>query len=68
MKHDDRCTITNVNNDTNVIADIMEYREGKYLTVVVMGAKIRLQWNEKHKKFMGSVAGMEFESLGPRYY
>ena len=68
MRHDDYCTVINSNNGVEIDAYVSEYSSGKYLTVIINGVKLRLQWNVKRNLFIGNMAGLDFESLGPKIY
>ena len=68
MRYDDNCTVINSNNGVEIDAYVSDYRPEKYLTVIVNGVKLKLQWNIKRNRFIGKMAGLDFESFGPKSY
>lgn len=65
MKYiEDTCEIICEDNGRKMVADILAFKEGQYLTVAVeKSLKIELRWNRKiYEGFMGK---MSFVSDGP---
>lgn len=55
-----------IDNNKSVDADILSFVDGKYLTVSINTVKVNLQYNEKHNIYVGSLGGLEFQSIGPK--
>ena len=65
MKYiEDTCEIICEDNGRKMVADILAFKEGQYLTVAVeKSLKIELRWNRKiYEGYMGK---MSFVSDGP---
>jgi len=53
-------------NET-VQAEVLEYRPGMILSVSIQRKiKLTLKYNERGGKYVGSMAGLEFTTLGPK--
>jgi hypothetical protein len=67
QRYEDWCELFCVDMDTTREADILNFREGSVLEVVVQQTmKIKLFWSLATKNYVGHAAGMEFTSYGPR--
>jgi hypothetical protein len=64
-RHSDKCTVTQVSSGRNVEAEVMQFNEGRNLTVV-MNKSVKLLMNWNGRVYEGRMAGMDFESLGPK--
>ena len=54
-----------VRNQNKVKAEVMDFRENKYLNVVInKSVKLPMIWNGR--MYEGRAAGMDFESKGPK--
>lgn len=61
----DTCTVINENNDREVPAEILSFKEGKMLTVSLnKSVKVTLAWNGRI--YEGRAGGMTFISTGPK--
>ena len=68
-EYEDRCAIHNTDHDKTVEVAVMDFKPQSKLTVSVQNSvKLVLTYDEKHKIYVGSQAGMEFTSQGPRGY
>lgn len=66
IKYENTCEVHCTDNDKTVIADVMNFREKDGLTVVIATNKIVMKYNGK--VYVGNLMGMEFTSLGPKFY
>jgi len=65
--HEDEVDIHCTDTGNTVRGDVISYNEGVYLEVsIARSFKINLQYNKQHKIYIGSHAGLEFQSNGPR--
>lgn len=64
-RHSDKCTVRQVSSNRNVEAEVMQFNEGRNLTVV-MNKSVKLLMNWNGRVYEGRMAGMDFESSGPR--
>ena len=65
VRHSDKCTVRQVSSNRNVEAEVMQFNEGRNLTVV-MNKSVKLLMNWNGRVYEGRMAGMDFESSGPR--
>lgn len=64
--YDDRCTIHNTDRDRTIDVEILEFSPEKRLVVSVeRSVKVNLPYDSNHRVYVGSMAGLEFTSLGP---
>jgi len=69
VEYADTCEIHNTDRDKTMTVDILDFRPEKKLVVSVQRSiKVTLTYNEYHKVYIGSMAGMEFTSNGPQEY
>lgn len=54
-----------LDNGMIVEADVLNWAEGKFLTVAIRTVRVNLQYNNSKKCYIGSTAGLEFQSDGP---
>lgn len=59
------CKLKNTNNDVEVDADVLEYKPGKML-VVSLNKSVKLILKHNGRAYVGSMAGIEFTSSGPK--
>ena len=64
-RHDNTCTVTQVSSKREMEAEVMQCNEGPNLTVV-MNKSVKLLMNWNGSKYEGRMAGMDFESAGPK--
>ena len=64
-RHSDKCTVTQVSSKRDVEAEVMQFNEGRNLTVV-MNKSVKLLMNWNGRVYEGRMAGMDFESNGPK--
>ncbi len=68
-RFEDVCEVTNIKNGQTVTGEILTFREEEFISLTINRAvKLRLNWNERAKLYIGNMAGMEFQSEGPRGY
>ncbi len=66
---DDVCDVTCISNDVTELGEILTFREEEFISLTIRrSVKLRLNWNEKAKVYIGSMAGLEFQSNGPSAY
>lgn len=66
---DDVCIVTCISNDLSEKGEILSFREEEFISLTIRrSVKLRLNWNEKAKVYVGSMAGLEFQSDGPDVY
>jgi len=64
--YDDHCTIHNTDRDRTMNVEILEFSPEKKLVVSVeRSVKLTLSYDSSHHVYVGSMAGLEFTSLGP---
>ena len=64
-RHGDKCKVTQVSSKRDVEAEVMQFNEGRNLTVV-MNKSVKLLMNWNGRVYEGRMAGMDFESHGPK--
>lgn len=63
--HDDKCTVVCENNGKKVVAEVLEFKEFKWLNVSLnRSLKLNLTWN--NYIYEGHYSGMSFTSTGPK--
>lgn len=63
----DTCVLHNTDRGQDVEAEVMEFRPGMFLSVSVhRSVKIKLLYNQHNQLYIGSMAGYEFTSPGPK--
>ncbi len=66
MKYEDTCKLKNTNNGIEVTAEVMDFKPQRSLTVSLnRSVKVSLNYLERTKIYVGSMAGVEFTSQGP---
>ena len=63
-RYSETCKVIQVTSKRTVDAEIMNFVEGRNLTVV-MNKSVKLSMNWNGKLYEGKMAGMDFESSGP---
>ena len=64
-RYENTCEIKQANSGKTVIAEIMDFNEGRNLTVVLnKSVKLLMNWNGR--LYEGRMAGIDFVSNGPR--
>ena len=67
INYEDTCTLYNTDKGKTINADIVEFRyQEKMVCNIQNGIEIRLNYNSKHDEYVGSMAGLEFTTKGPR--
>lgn len=65
IRYDDTCDVTQESTKRTVKAEVMDFNEGRNLTVVMnKSVKLLMSWNGR--VYEGRMAGMDFVSNGPR--
>ena len=68
-RFDDVCEVENIKTGQTVTGEILSFREKEYISLTINRAvKLNLRWNEHAELYVGAMAGMEFQSEGPRAY
>lgn len=63
-RHSETCEVKQESTGKKVMAEIMDFHEGRNLTVVMnKSVKLLMNWNGRH--YEGRMAGMDFVSNGP---
>jgi hypothetical protein len=66
-RFEDTCEITGIRNDISVVAEILDFREKELIIATIeRSAKVRLRWDDRAQRYIGSLGGVEFQSLGPK--
>ena len=69
VRFDDVCDVENIKTGQTVQGEILSFREGEYISLTInRSVKMNLRWNEHAEVYVGAMAGMEFQSEGPRAY
>ena len=64
-RYDNTCTVKNANSGKALEAEVMNFNEGRNLTVVVnKSVKLLMNWNGR--MYEGRMAGIDFISDGPK--
>jgi len=67
VEYADTCEIHNTDRDKTMTVEVLDFFPQKKLVVSVQrSVKVTLTYNEYHKVYIGSMAGMEFTSNGPQ--
>lgn len=64
--YDDRVVVMNEATKVSVECDVMDFNEKKKLIAVVNQVKISMYYENRTKKYIGTMAGMDFISDGPK--
>ena len=66
-RFEDTCEITGIKNDISVVGEILTVRERDIIIAAVeRSARVTLHWNDRIELYIGSLGGVEFQSLGPK--
>ena len=66
---DDKCTIECTRNGQKVEADILNFKENQFLSVVFQKTvKLQLQYNTEKSVYIGNMSGLEFITEGPEKF
>lgn len=66
---DDVCDVTCISNGTTEVGEILSFREEEFISLTIRrSVKLRLNWNKRAGLYIGSMAGLEFQSEGPNAY
>jgi len=69
VEYADTCEIHNTDRDKVMTVEVLDFLPQKKLVVSVQrSVKVTLTYNEYHKVYIGSMAGMEFTSSGPQEF
>jgi len=69
VEHADTCEIHNTDRDRTMTVEILGFRpQNKLVVSIERSVKVTLSYDEFHKVYIGSMAGMEFTSSGPREF
>ena len=67
IKYEDVCQVTCEDNDKILTAEILDFKEGKMLTVSLdRSIKLTMPWNGKI--YEGKMMGRSFVTTGPKGY
>ncbi len=68
-RFEDVCEVENIKTGQTETGEILTFREEEFISLTIRRAvKLRLNWNEHAGVYVGSMAGMEFQSEGPKAY
>jgi len=62
----EECVVECTDNGKSVTADVAEFRQGVYLTVIMNTVKVNMQYQSKFDQYVGGMGGLEFISKGPK--
>ena len=66
---DDTCTIECTRNGQKVKADILNFRENQFLSVVFQKTvKLQLLYKAEKRVYIGNMSGLEFITEGPEKF
>ncbi|HEY5623062.1 MAG TPA: hypothetical protein VIV14_04820 [Gammaproteobacteria bacterium] len=66
VRFEDTCEIVGVKNGIGVTGEILTFREHEVIVATInRSVKVKLLWNEHAALYVGSVGGVEFQSVGP---
>ncbi len=66
-RFEDTCEITGIKNRISVIGEILTFKEKDIIIATIhRSAKVTLRWKEHAELYIGSLAGVEFESTGQK--
>jgi len=69
VEHADTCEIHNTDRDRTMKVEILDFRpQNKLVVSIERSVKVTLTYDEFHKVYIGSMAGMEFTSSGPQEF
>jgi hypothetical protein len=69
VEYADTCEIHNTDRGKIMIVEVLDFQPQKKLVVSVQrSVKVTLTYDEFHKVYIGSMAGMEFTSNGPQEF
>lgn len=67
VEYEDVCDVTNIKTGVTVQGEIINFRHKEFVTVTINRAvKLHLQWEPTVNVYIGRMAGMEFQSKGPK--
>ena len=65
VRFEDTCIVKQDNTSKEVVADVLNFNEGRNLTVALnKSVKLMMSWNGR--VYEGRMAGMDFTSAGPK--
>ena len=65
VRFEDTCVVKQDNTSKEVVADVLNFNEGRNLTVALnKSVKLMMSWNGR--VYEGHMAGMDFTSAGPK--
>jgi hypothetical protein len=65
--YEDVCVLHNTDRGENIEAEILEFKPGTFLSVSIQRKiKLRMTYNTHTKVYVGSMAGYEFTTPGPK--
>jgi hypothetical protein len=66
-RYDDTCEITGIKNDVSVVGEILTFRDKELIIATIeRSAKVKLVWDDRAQRYIGSLGGVEFQSFGPK--
>lgn len=67
VEFEDVCDVTNVKTGVTVQGEILTFREKEFITLTInRSVKLSLHWEPTVSVYIGRMAGMEFQSKGPK--
>lgn len=62
----DTCQLQCVDNGKTMVADVLDFRQNKRLSVSVMKSiKLEMRYNERSHVYEGNMGGLTFTTAGP---
>ena len=66
---DDVCDVKCISSGLTELGEILTFREHEFISLTIRrSVKMRLNWNERAELYIGSMAGLEFQSVGPQQH
>ena len=64
---EDVCDVKCISSGLTEVGEILTFREKEFISLTIKrSVKLRLNWNERAELYIGNMAGLEFQSDGPR--
>ena len=69
VEYDDVCEVTNVKTGVTVTGEILNFRIKDHIVLTInRSVKLHMNWDEVVNLYIGRMAGMEFQSKGPKIH
>lgn len=68
IQYEPECELLCIDTNKTSVAEVDRFSEESYVQCFIGGMSINLQYNKQYKKYIGSAAGLEFSTDGPKIY